>query len=48
MGPGGDEETGLANAVRFEFLDDDAVEERAKVVAHGLRKTLVRGVGRAW
>src|SRR3954454_3211274 len=37
MGTGGDEQAGLADPVRLELLDDDAIEEGAKVLAHDLR-----------
>ena len=43
--PGGDEQPGLADPVRLEFLDDDAIEEWAKVVAHFCAETYERGAG---
>ena len=40
VSPGRDEQSGLPDPVGFEFLDDDAIEERAKVVAHFCVSTL--------
>ena len=37
---GGNEQPGLADPVGLEFLDDDAIEKRAKVVAHFCVRTL--------
>ena len=41
--PGRDEQAGLADPVGLELLDDDAIEEWAKVVAHFCVSTLRMG-----